>query len=147
MSPGSSISNRLRQAIVSLLILPWSFECSNGDLMLPWSSDKVHKSLREKRHNKRFLPSSLQRIKWSCWNVSYWRNSGRTSTWGITLVTDYQTESILLYKFLTFFNCHVQPLTDNLQLIKGIQSLRLIFFYIESCQYSMFYTNCSWNFS
>jgi hypothetical protein len=26
---------------------------------------------------------------------------------------------------------------------KGIQSLRLIFFYIESCQYSMFYTNCS----
>ena len=30
---------------------------------------------------------------------------------------------------------------------KGIQSLRLIFFYIESCQYSMFYTNCSWNFS
>ena len=31
--------------------------------------------------------------------------------------------------------------------IKGIQSLRLIFFYIESCQYSIFYTNCSWNFS
>jgi hypothetical protein len=31
---------------------------------------------------------------------------------------------------------------------KGIQSLRLFwFFYIESCQYSMFYTNCSWNFS
>jgi hypothetical protein len=27
--------------------------------------------------------------------------------------------------------------------IKGIQSLRLIYFYIESCQYSMFYTNCS----
>jgi hypothetical protein len=35
----------------------------------------------------------------------------------------------------------------NIMYIKGIQSLRLIFFYIESCQYSMFYTNCSWNFS
>ena len=27
--------------------------------------------------------------------------------------------------------------------LKGIQSLRLIFFYIASCQYSMLYTNCS----
>jgi hypothetical protein len=38
-------------------------------------------------------------------------------------------------------------ITDNMITFKGIQSLRLIFFYIESCQYSMFYTNCSWNFS
>ena len=30
-------------------------------LVLPWSSDKVHKSLREKRHNKSFLPSTLRK--------------------------------------------------------------------------------------
>jgi hypothetical protein len=35
---------------------------------------------------------------------------------------------------------YLWPINNNL---KGIQSLRLIFFYIESCQYSMFYTNCS----
>ena len=33
------------------------------------------------------------------------------------------------------------------QILKGIQSFKLIFFYINSCQYSMFYTDCSWNFS
>ena len=33
-------------------------------------------------------------------------------------------------------------------IIKGIQSLKLIFLvYIKSCQYSMLYTNCSWNCS
>jgi hypothetical protein len=32
--------------------------------------------------------------------------------------------------------------------IKGIQAVRIEFFvYTKSCQYSMFYTNCSWNFS
>jgi hypothetical protein len=34
-------------------------------------------------------------------------------------MTDYQT--IFLNKFLTFFNCHVQPLTDNLQFVEGCQ--------------------------
>ena len=94
---------------------------SQDPLILPWSSDKVHKSLREKRHNKRFLPSSLQRTKWSCWNQSYWRNSGRTFKWSMQFVIDYQT--IFLNKFLTFFNCHVQPLTDNLQFVEGCQCM------------------------
>jgi hypothetical protein len=32
--------------------------------------------------------------------------------------------------------------------LKGIQAVRIEFFlYIKSCHYSMFYTNCSWNFS
>ena len=30
---------------------------------------------------------------------------------------------------------------------KGIQAVRIDFFYIKSCQYSMFYTNWSWTFS
>ncbi len=27
--------------------------------------------------------------------------------------------------------------------VKGIHAVRIAFFYIKSCQYSMFYTNCS----
>ena len=27
--------------------------------------------------------------------------------------------------------------------LKGIQAVRIDFFYIKSCQYTMFYTNCS----
>ena len=37
---------------------------------------------------------------------------------------------------------------SNNQFFKGIQAVRIDFFlYIKSCQYSMFYTNCNWNFS
>jgi hypothetical protein len=30
-------------------------------------------------------------------------------------------QNIFLLKFLTLFNCHVQLLTDNLQLVEGCQ--------------------------
>jgi len=36
-------------------------------------------------------------------------------------VADDQT--IFLNKFLTFFNCHVQPLTNNLQFVEGCQCM------------------------
>ena len=36
-------------------------------------------------------------------------------------MTDYQT--IFLNKFLTFFNCQVQPLADNLELVEGCQCM------------------------
>jgi hypothetical protein len=36
-------------------------------------------------------------------------------------MTNYQ--NIFFIKFLTFFNCHVQLLTDNLQLLEDCQTV------------------------
>jgi hypothetical protein len=51
-------------------------------------------------------------------------------------------------KWLIFFGdsrCCIIKSAIAQKSIKGCQNW--LFFYIKSCQYSMIYTNCSWNFS
>jgi hypothetical protein len=62
-------------------------------------------------------------------------------------VNDHDLVNIIDLRKSKSLQAKAQSKVKQLLEIKGIQSLRLIFFKIESCQYSMFYTNCSCNFS
>ena len=78
-------------------------------------------------------PLWFQQTRPLCWNHS--------DTW---LKISPRVDMSIHYDTLSPFRAN----KSSQLLFKGIQSFRLIFFfYIKSCQYSMFYTNCSWNFA